>query len=116
LNSVEDQGESGEENPTPEDAMDAIRRKAESYSQKADAENNQGTGDSAGIEGGEKEEEGEEEPHEPYVREESFKGIHEELSWVMSVHPEERDIPYEPNEEETPYLLDEELFYDYVLP
>lgn len=29
--------------------------------------------------------------------------------------PVDRDEPYEPDESEVPYLLDEELFYDYVL-
>ena len=50
--------------------------------------------------------------HEPYQREETFKGIHEELSWM---NIPERDEPYQPDEDGFPYLLDEELFYDYVL-
>jgi len=103
------------EQPTPDAkyAQDVLSRKAASYDQK-EAEKDGGAEEAEKPAGDKPKEEGEEET--PYVRPESFKGIHEELSWVISVHPEERDVPYEPNEEEMPYLLDEELFYDYVLP
>lgn len=46
------------------------------------------------------------------MRPESFKGVHEELTWAAMP---DRDEPYQPDEAETPYLLDEELFYDYVV-
>ena len=110
------EGEDGAGRPTPDGqgAEDALSQKAAAYDQK-EAEKDQAAEEAAEPAGGEAEEEGEEEEHEPYVRPESFKGIHEELSWVISVPPAERAVPYQPDEEETPYLLDEELFYDHVL-
>ena len=80
-----------------------VNRKIASYNKKTDEQDK--------ADGEEKGEDEEEQPHEKH---ETFKGIHEELSWMMSVSKEDRDTPYEPDEEDFPYLLDEEYFFDYV--
>ena len=90
-----------------------VRAKAAINTKKAeeqDQDNNTKDAKGDGDKDGEKKEE-EEEPE--YKRPETFKGIHEELSWMVSTP--DRAEPYEPEEEGVPYKLDEELFYDYVI-
>jgi len=86
-------------------ATDNVDAKINSYIKKAEEKNE----DAASAEP--EDIKGEEE--EEYEKPESFKGIHEELSWMTLPV---RDEPYQPDENETPYLLDEELFFDNVIP